>query len=403
MPIYKYIEKDNKNKTGYCIAKTKSECQLQLNLNSKGNVKIYEWLDLHGLEYILFGNISVSKLKKTIICDFFEQLAFLLRSGMSLYSGLEILGRTGEKDIKRICLKVIPTIVEGFSLDESLKRTGMFDPEVIHQVKAGIESGDLPSSLERISKTMRKQIKMKNKIITSSVYPLFMLVVLIAVTTFMMVSIIPQIANSFAELGGELPAITLFVIAASDWFVAYMPKIMIALAFFIFIFKVVILKNKDIKERVDYLFLKIPLFGDLSLKKEISSISNILSSLLLCGIPLVQSLSITSNTIKNEYLKRKIERTKKFVEIDGSSLYNALLQAKGFPILFMQLIDVGERSGDLVTVLNRLSERYDVYVENVLKRILTLMEPFVIVLMVAIGGVVVIGMMMPIFTIIDII
>lgn len=403
MPIYRCSFKGDKKVKKIRIALNRTECLLGLTYDGVTNPKVSEILDLHGLEYILFGDVSLNKLKSTSICDFFEQISFLLKAGMPLYSALETLGKSGDKYIKSLCIKVVPSIIEGLPFDEALSKTGLFSVETVHQIRAGTESGDLANSLDRVSKNLRKQIELKNKSITAAVYPLFMLLVLIGVTTLMMTSIIPQISQSFTDLGGELPAITLFVIAVSNGFVKYMPSVVVGLLVLFCIVKILLKKNKNFKEQFDKFILKIPLIGDLNFKKDISSISTVLSSLLVCGIPIVQSLNITIDTVKNEYLKRKLQKARKFVEIEGNSLYNALLQVKGFPPLFTQLIDVGEKSGDLVSVLDKLAERYDSYVENIMKRIITLLEPFVIVLMVVIGGTVVIGMMMPIFTIIEII
>lgn len=403
MPIYKCSFKGDKKVKKIRVALNRTECLLGLTYEGVTNPKVSELVDLHGLEYILFGDVSLNKLKSTSICDFFEQISFLLKAGMPLYSALETLGKSGDKYIKSLCIKIVPSIIEGISFDEALNKTGLFSVETVHQIRAGTESGDLANSLDRVAKNLRKQIELKNKSITAAVYPLFMLIVLIGVTTLMMTSIIPQISQSFTDLGGELPAITLFVIAVSNGFVKYMPSIVICLVLLFLIIKILLKRNKNFKEQFDKMILKIPLIGELNLKRNISSISTVLSSLLVCGIPIVQSLNITIETVKNEYLKRKLQKARKYVEIEGNSLYNALLQVKGFPTLFVQLIDVGEKSGDLVSVLDKLAERYDNYVENIMKRIITLLEPLVIVLMVVIGGTVVIGMMMPIFTIIEII
>lgn len=402
MPVYKCSFKGDKKIKKIRAAKNRTECLLELTYEGAISPKVSEIADLHGLEYVFLSDLSLNKLKVPVICDFFEQLVFLLRAGLPIYTALESLGKSGDKYIKHLCVKIVPSIVEGLSFDEALAKTGMFSMEVIHQVRAGVESGDLAQSLERIVKSYKKRMELKNKTITAAIYPAFMLVLLVAVMIVMMNFIVPKIAESFEQLGGELPGITLFVISVSDWFVAYTPTMLISIISVIVLIKFLLKKNSNFKEMFDKFYLKLPLLGDLKYKQEIASICLILSSLLICGIPIVQSLGITINTIKNEYLKRKLQRVKRYVEIEGNNLYTALLQTKGFPVLMMQLVDVGERSGDLVSVLEKLAERYETFVESVTKRIITLLEPFVIVVMVVIGGTVVIGMMMPIFTIIEI-
>lgn len=403
MPVYKCSFQSNKRVKKIRVAKNRTECILALNYEGVLNPKVREVADLHGLEYVLLGDTSLNKIKKAVLCDFLEQLSFLLKAGLPLYQCLESLGRSGDKFIKHLCVKIVPSIIEGKAFNEALKSTGMFEAEVIHQIRAGEESGDLPRSLDRVVDSYRKQMSLKSKTATAAVYPAFMLVIMIAVVFLMVNFLIPTIAKSFSDLGGELPAITQFVVNTSSWIASHTPKAVITVILIVLIIKTLKKKSLGFKERYDKLLLKIPLLGDLRYKQEIASLCLILSSLITCGIPIVQSLQIASETMKNEYLKRKLLRAKRYVEVDGSSLYAALVQVKAFPVLMTQLVDVGERSGDVSAVLEKLAERYEYFVENVTKRMITLMEPTIIVLMVIVGGTVVIGMMMPIFTIIEII
>lgn len=401
MPIYKCSFEGSKGIKRIRVAKNKQECALLLNYDGIVSPKISEILDLKGIEYILFSDPSLNRPKPSIICDFFEQLSFLLKAGLNIYMALESLGRSGDKYTKHICIKVVPYIIEGLPFYEALNKTKMFPFEVVHQIRAGEESGDLPRSLDRVVDGYRKRIALKSKTITAAIYPSFMLLVMVVVVFVMLNFIVPSIAKSFNDLGGDLPVITQIVINASNLVLDYSPKVIITALVIIVTLKILLKRSMSFKEKVDKRVLSIPLLGELRMKQEIASMCLIMSSLISCGIPIVQSLQITSDTMKNEYLKRKIQKVKKLVEIEGSSLYAALIQVKGFPILLTQLIDVGEKSGDLVPVLEKLAQRYEYYVENVTKRIITLLEPTVIVIMVVVGGTVVIGMMMPIFTITD--
>lgn len=406
MPIYKCTYKTSekgKQVNKMVVSKTRNECLMHLSYQNIINPKIREVADLHGMEYLIFGDVAAVKVNNKILADFFDQLSFLLKAGMQLYKALESLGKSGDKPTKGLCAKIMPAIAEGHSLDDALAKTNMFKPEIIYQIKAGAESGDLVNSLDRVSETLRKQNELRSKTITAAIYPAFMLVVLIAVTAIMMTSIVPQIAASFEDLGGELPEITLFVIAASDACVKYAPTVVGLIAIIVLLGRFILRRSMDIKEVFDKFVINLPLFGELKLKTELASLCNVLNALMVCGIPMVQSIGICINTIKSEYIKRKMIKVKHHVEVDGIGFYNSLKQVKGFPDLFTQLIDVGEKSGDLTPVLEKLAKRYEKNVEEVTKRITALLEPLVIVLMVIIGGTVVIGMMMPIFTIVEIV
>ena len=392
------------------VAHSKNELQLGLMLDGITKYKVEELADLHGFEYVLFGDTSdivlfgtVQKAKKVVVSDFFEQLSFLLGSGMPLYNSIESLGKSGGKEIKRICLKLIPYIIEGIPFDEALNRTRMFEPEVVQQIRAGVESGNLSDALVRISNTLKKQIDLKKKAVSAAVYPSFMLAMTIAVLIFMLVYIIPKLSKTFKDLGSELPKLTQFVVDLSDAFMDNLAVGSLVLAAIIISIVLVLDRVPKVRLLWDQYLLKVPLFGDLGMKRAIASISLVMSSLLTCGVPVVQALSITADTVKNTYIKKQLQEVKRLVESDGHSLYTAIVQVGCFPQLFMQIIDVGERSGETIQALDRLAIRYDQYVEEVMKRIMSLMEPAIILILVCVGGVVVLAMMLPIFNVIELV
>ncbi|MEG1931414.1 MAG: type II secretion system F family protein [Anaerovorax sp.] len=404
MSLYKcsYIDTvKHKPKKLMVSAKTKKDCITVLAYRGIQDAKIKEGADLHGLEYLLYPDHRKPKTGLKVMADFFDQLSFLLKAGMQLYQSLDSMSRSGEPNLQGICLTLMPFVEEGLPLDEAMLRTKLFHQDLIYQVKSGVESGDMVTTMKNISISLIKKKSNRSKISGMMVYPAFMFFMMVGVMTLMLGFIVPTISKTFADLGGTLPSLTLAVMAVSDFMIANFPFIGIGIGVFIFLIITLRNRSKKFKSLTDHLILKIPVFGQLQLKSILCDFCTTMSTMMDCGISLVPSVEICSNTIKNEYLRAIFAKSKHLMEVNGIDLYESLKNNLIIPPIFLQLISVGVQSGNIVDVMKNIATRYDDETSALAKKLASLLEPSMILLMVLIGGVCVIAMMMPIFSISD--
>lgn len=342
----------------------------------------------------LFNRIVIKDLSM-----FTRQLADLIDSGVTLFRSVSILAeQCTNPAFKKILEDVQSSIKDGKTLHESLGKHGkVFSPLFVNMVKSGEIGGMLETVLERLADFSEQEEETRSKIKQAMAYPLVMAGMGVLMITVLMTFVIPRLVKLFSDMGQTLPMITQIVIGISIFMSQYWYMMIIGLAVVFYIFQ----KWKQTENGsyiVDKFKLSIPVMKDLILKDEIARFGRTLSTLLNNGVPILQSLTIIVDTIRNKVIRNQISG---FVDdiSKGSKLGECLKNSPMFPGLFVNMVSVGEESGHIEKSLEKVAESYDKQVDRTIKVFTTLLEPLMIVVLGAVLGVIIISIIMPIFDI----
>lgn len=375
-----------------CVNKLKAKGYTILELQeSKLNVDLNK-----------YSSMEIVRVKKKDLCEFFDQLGFMLHAGMSLYSALETLRDFSvNKAVVHLVKPIAEEVKEGLSFDEALGKSKYVPESLTHQIKAGIDSGDVSSALSRIVITLEQELDLQSKVVTASIYPAFIGIVMVVVMFVLMVMVVPSMAGQLVSMGGEMPGITLFVLDISDFLSNYVIHMVVGTLFIVAVYKIAIKKVGVFRLFMAKVKLKMPIIGDLLLKLDLSKFCRGLSSLQSCGITLSKSLQITNKVLVNDLMAKKVAELAELVEIHGMDLSSAMAKVGGFPQLMTQLVLVGVSSGNLTEVLDKIADQYEKDVDALIKRATSMLEPLMIVIIGVCVGTVVISMFLPMFSLLD--
>ena len=335
-----------------------------------------------------FGSPKI-KAKKGELVIFTRQLATMVGAGLSMLESLEVLGVQAESAGMRLCCEKLVSEVRGGSDLSAAMQTcpKVFNHLYISMVKAGEVSGQMDIILNRLADYEEASQELSREIKSAMTYPVISMVLVLGITAFLMIGVVPSFKNIFESLDVELPAITKFTLAVSDFMRAQAILIfgsllggMIALTYF---------KKTDVGERAwDWFMLKLPVFGDLFRKVALARFSRTFSTLIRSGVPMLGVLDIVSNTAGNRIISDAVDKSQTSVR-NGNLLSEPLEQEKVFPPMVVRMIAIGERTGALETLLEKIAEFYDSQVKAQVKALTSLIEPLLISVMgVIVGGVV---------------
>jgi len=328
---------------------------------------------------------------------FTRQLATMIDAGLPIVQCLEILaGQTDKKAFRKIIWQLKEDVEAGATFTDALKKhPRIFDDLFVNMVAAGEAGGILDSILHRLAAYMEKAAKLKSKIKGAMIYPTTIVTVAVGVTTVLLVYVIPVFAELFASFGQALPAPTQFVINLSNFTIAYF-HYMAAFA----IAGVVVLRQAYRTEQgrlaIDGFLLQLPIFGDLIRKAAVARFTRTLGTLVSSGVPILDALAITARTSGNKVVERAVMSTRVSIS-EGKTISEPLTASKVFPPMVCQMIGVGEATGALDAMLQKIGDFYEEEVDNAVANLTSLMEPLVILFLGVIIGGLVIAMYLPIF------
>jgi type IV pilus assembly protein PilC len=337
-------------------------------------------------------------IKQKDIAVFTRQLATMMKAGVPLLQAFDIVARgSPNPKLTRLLTDIRSDVETGTSLSASFRKHPMhFDALYCNLVEAGEAGGILEALLDRLAIYQEKTLEIKRKIKSALMYPIAVIVVAFVVLTVIMIFVIPAFKDVFKSFGADLPAPTLFVIALSEFFVTYWWAIFGIVGgggyFFFESWK----RSEKMQKAMDRLLLRIPIFGDLIFKSVIARWTRTLSTMFAAGVPLVEALDSVGGASGNAVFVEATEQIQKDVST-GSGLTTSMQSTGVFPSMVLQMAAIGEESGALDHMLGKAAEFYEQEVDEMVKGLSSLMEPFIIVVLgVLIGGIVV-SMYLPIF------
>ncbi|GGG23533.1 type II secretion system F family protein [Paenibacillus abyssi] len=341
-----------------------------------------------------FGGPKVKTEHFTVFC---RQLATMYKAGIGLVEAVRILSKQSPgKPFRKLLAEIAEDMKGGtqFSVAVSAYPT-VFTPVFVNMVRAGEVSGKLDEMLERLAVFFEKERNTKEKVKSAMVYPAVMMIIMVLVVIFMMIFVIPRYVESFASMSIELPLPTRIVMGASEFMQGYW-YIVVASLFVPSLLIRLIRREAWGRERLDYIKLKIPVFGKLWHKQAIARFSRTFSSLFAAAIPLMQGLSIVSDVVGNQAIGKVISDMKGQVR-SGNSMAESLKESWLFPPMVVQMIAVGERSGSLDSMLEKVADFYEADVDAMAERLKSLLEPLMIVVLTGVVGLIVLAVLMPSF------
>jgi type IV pilus assembly protein PilC len=339
-----------------------------------------------------------SSIKQKDIAIFTRQLATMMKAGVPLLQAFDIVGRGATNPRMTKLLNDIRTDVEtGTSLSVAFRKHPMqFNALYCNLVEAGEQGGILEQLLERLALYEEKTMQLKNKVKSALIYPAAVMVVAFVVLTVIMLFVIPAFKEVFTSFGADLPAPTLAVMWMSDMFVRYWWVLFGVVVgggyFFIQSWR----RSERMQVAMDRLFLRLPVFGDLIRKAVLARWTRTLSTMFGAGVPLVEALDSVGGAAGNAVYAIATEQIQKEVST-GTSLTMAMQNTGVFPTMVLQMASIGEESGSLDHMLGKAAEFYEDEVDEMVKGLSSLMEPFIIVILGVLIGGIVIAMYLPIF------
>ena len=398
MPVYEYqaLNKKGNNISGLIDADNIRNATIKLRSSKIFPTSMTEVKTQVGKQKKSFS-FFYSKIRVSEIAMMTRQLATLIAAGFPLTTALHtMLPQTKKESFKRVLSKIKDSIEEGSSFADALAQyPDIFSNIYINMVRAGEASGTLEIVLERLADISEKQHKLNSKLKSVMAYPILMTLIGAGVLFFLLTVIVPNITSIFEEMNHSLPLTTQILIHTShvlrQWWLMILGFIILT----IFSYKIII-KKLSVQTAIDKFILKLPVVGELVQKISVARLTRTLGSLLENGVSLLDALEIVQNVTGNKIIKNALIDAKKEVE-RGRELGDVLSQNNNFPYLAVQMIKVGEQSGNLESMLKKTAQVYDDEIETTIVGMTSLLEPVIILVMAVVVGFIVLSICLPIF------
>lgn len=338
------------------------------------------------------------KIKPMDIALFTRQLATMMGSGVPLLQSFDIIGEGFDNpNMRKLVDEVKQEVAAGNSLANSLrKKPQYFDDLYCNLVDAGEQSGALETLLDRVATYKEKTESLKAKIKKAMTYPIAVVVVAIVVSAILLIKVVPQFQSVFANFGAELPAFTRMVISISEvlqewWFI-----VLIALFAAAFALRAFHRRSEKFRDSMDRAVLKTPIVGDIIYKSAVARFARTLSTTFAAGVPLVEALDSVSGATGNVVFRNAVGKIKQDVS-SGTQLNFSMRTTGVFPSMAIQMAAIGEESGSLDNMLDKVATYYEEEVDNAVDNLTTLMEPMIMAVLGVLVGGLIIAMYLPIF------
>lgn len=393
MPQYQWEGKTSSGATQKGSAKAASTDQLRSTLRKEG-ITLSRATEIKEKETKLKPKKKVKKLE---ILLFTRQLSTMITSGLPLVQSLDILCNQIEDLNFRAMVKDIKERIEGGSrfADALREYPQCFDELFINLVVAGEEGGLLDNVLQRLAVYIEKSEKLKKKVKSAMIYPIAIIAVALIVVIVLLLFVIPVFEKMFKEMGAELPGPTVLVIKMSQFMQTYWYIIIGSMVGLVFALKYYY-KTENGHRSIDRLMLKLPLFGVLTIKASVARVTRTLATLLMSGVAILESMLIVGKVAGNKIVEEALMVARARIS-EGRTMAEPLEQAGIFPPMVVQMVQVGESTGALDNMLNKIADFYEDDVDNMVTNLTAMMEPMIMVFLGVVLGGLIIAMYLPIF------
>ena len=395
MPVYQWVGKNRKKemKKGEIDAVSEEAVKAQLARQRITPTKVKK------KPKDLFANVTFLQptVKQRDVILFARQFSTMIDAGLPIIQCLDILySQQANATFKKMLKEIKESVESGATLAEALKKfPKQFDNLFVNMIAAGEAGGILDAILRRLAAYMEKAAKLKAQVKGAMTYPVVTLIIAILVLAVILVFVIPVFEEMFADFGGELPMPTQIVVAMSDMVKSKIIYIVVGLVLFIVAFKKFYGTEKG-REFADKMILKFPVFGDLLRKVAVAKFTRTMGTMLASGVAILEALDIVAKTAGNKTVEKAVYNVRKGIS-EGRTMADPLAQSGVFPSMVCQMISVGESTGALDAMLEKIADFYDEEVDQAVENLTALIEPFMLVFLgVTIGGLV-IAMYLPIF------
>jgi type IV pilus assembly protein PilC len=348
---------------------------------------------------------GLGKVKNKEIVQFTRQLSTLQDAGLPILRCLRILEQQQKPGMLRLILRNVADDVEGGStLSEAMaSQPKAFDRLYCNMVAAGEAGGVLDVILQRLADFMEKAQRLKRKVIGAMIYPIAVITFALGIVSGIMIAVIPKFKTIFNDFGTKLPGLTVALINISEWFVKGTPPGWVVILFSpiaLFLLVKLLKQSESGRFAVDTIKLKIPVLGNILAKSSVARFTRTLGTLLAAGVPILEAINITRETSGNEVYARALKSVHDDIR-EGESFANPLRAAKICDNIVINMIDVGEETGDLDKMLMKIADNYDEEVETLVDGLVSLLEPVMVIILGGIVGFIVVALFLPLVELIN--
>jgi len=395
MEKFEYKAKDKQGKTFKGIVEAIDQKQAVGILREKGLLVLSLKIKKENLANIIKGTLF-RKISLTDKVNFTRQLATMLTAGLRVTEALEILENQTSPAMAKIVEEIRRDIEEGKDLSSSLGRyPEVFDQVYIALVRAGESAGVLEKVLTRLADNLEKQKEFQGKIKSAMVYPIIIILGMVVVAGIMIIFVIPKMSTIYEEFQAQLPLPTRILLSISKFVALFWWLIGVAIVGFVIGVKT-LLKNPAFRKQYDRILFKLPIFGNIRQKSILTEFTRTLGLLIGTGILIVEALKILRGSLGSSIYREAINQTAKEVE-KGIPLASALASTGVFPFVLPQMISVGEETGKLDEILERISNYFQQESENAVKGLTSAMEPIIMIILGIGVAFLMISVIMPIY------
>ncbi len=399
---YAYKVKDARGRFAEGKVEAASEAAVADKLRAMGYVPLDVRQANAGMQReISFGRKKRIKLKDLAV--FSRQFAVMIDAGLTMLRALTILSEQSEKpELRRILRGVKQDVEAGMSLSVAFSRAeNVFPPLMVSMTRAGETGGFLDVTMRQIADNFEAEVKLRGKIKAALTYPVVVFILAILMCIGMLVFVVPVFESMFADLGGELPLPTKVLVFLSDSMRFMLPILIVLGMVGLYLWRR-FGKTPGVRNVMDPIKLKLPVFGNLFQKLALARFARNLSTLLSSGVPILQSLDIVSQTTGSVVITRALTQVQESVR-HGDSVAGPLGEHKVFPPMVVQMIASGEETGSIDQMLEKIAEFYDAEVEATTEALTALIEPLMIAFLGGVVGSMIIALYMPIFKVFELI
>lgn len=394
MPGFTYVAVDNRGK------------EKRGSIEADNREKVIDILKNDGLipvsvkeQGALNKNIDFSigkKVKPRDLSVFCRQFVSITQAGVPMKEALQMLSeQTENKWLKRAISEVLLSVEKGNTLADSMRgQSDIFPPMLINMVEAGENSGSLEMAFSRMAVQFEKEAKLKATIRKATIYPIILIIAAIGVVAVMLLFVIPIFIDMFADLDVEMPGITMWVMNTSEWMTEHWYMILGLIILVIAAYKM-IYRTEQGRLAIDRVKMKMPLFGKLTVKTACAQFARTMSTLLSSGISTIDALETVSKIVNNIHYTNALLKAREEV-MKGIPLSEPLTASKIFPPMVCHMTGIGEETGNIEDMLEKLADYYDEEVEMTTQSVLAAMEPLIIVFMAVVVGTLVVAVVSPI-------